>query len=112
MFQKREKITYLLIGFPPIPNSLFPITINGLSNFNKFFCLRGGNFFVDSRKSFALQLADIAAYYTRKFVEYNEGYKVSEYHKQTFEKIEKIRINAKIQPFDDILEWVKMNHTN
>ncbi|MBW8016480.1 MAG: DUF3800 domain-containing protein [Planctomycetes bacterium] len=67
-------------------------------------------FFVDSKKSFALQLADIAAFYTRKSVEFQEGIRVSEYNKQTFEKIEKIKINAKTQPFGDILDWVKMNH--
>ena len=52
-------------------------------------------FFVDSKKSFAIQLADIAAFYARKFEENRLGLRVSEYHKQTFKTIDSIRINAK-----------------
>lgn len=67
-------------------------------------------FFVDSKKSFALQLADIAAFYARKFAEDQQGHKVSEYHKQTFEKIQTMTINESTSKPRDILDWVKRNH--
>ena len=47
-------------------------------------------FFVDSKKSFALQLVDIAAYYIRKYEEYKLKMKVGEIDKQTFDKIKKL----------------------
>lgn len=67
-------------------------------------------FFVDSKKSFAIQLADVAAFYARKFEENKLGLRVSEFHKQTFNIITKISINAKRLHSEDILDWVKKNN--
>jgi hypothetical protein len=44
-------------------------------------------FFIDSSKSFALQLLDIVAYYIRKYEENELGLRVSDIDKQTFDKI-------------------------
>ncbi|MHB0946636.1 MAG: DUF3800 domain-containing protein [Sedimentisphaerales bacterium] len=70
-------------------------------------------FFVDSKKSFALQLVDIAAYYIRKYEEYKLKMKVSEIDKQTFGKIKKLTssgIQIKTKETEDIFEWIKQNH--
>lgn len=66
-------------------------------------------FFVDSAKSFALQLTDLVAYYIRKYEEHKTGKKVSDYDKQTFDRIEQIGITGVGSKSQDILEWVKDN---
>ena len=68
-------------------------------------------FFVDSSKSFALQLMDLAAYYIRKYEENESGFKVSELDKQTFGKIELLVSTGIGSKTEDILEWVKSNFT-
>lgn len=64
-------------------------------------------FFIDSSKSFALQLADLAAYYIRKYEEHNLGFRVSDVDKQTFCKIEKLVSTGVGSSIVDILSWVK-----
>ncbi|MBN1796458.1 MAG: DUF3800 domain-containing protein [Sedimentisphaerales bacterium] len=66
-------------------------------------------FFVDSQKSFALQLVDIAAYYIRKYEEYKLGFRVSKYDAQTFEIVEKLTTTGTGSRTSDVLEWVKNN---
>lgn len=66
-------------------------------------------FFIDSSKSFALQLVDLAAYYIRKYEENKLGHRVSDVDKQTFEKIEKLISTGIGSSVGDILEWVKDN---
>jgi hypothetical protein len=64
-------------------------------------------FFIDSSKSFALQLADLAAYYVRKFEESELGFKVSDIDKQTFNKIQKLVSTGIGSRTLDVLAWVK-----
>ncbi|MCK5226156.1 MAG: DUF3800 domain-containing protein [Planctomycetes bacterium] len=66
-------------------------------------------FFVDSSKSFALQLIDLAAYYIRKYEENKLMLPVSNFDKQTFDKIETLTSTGVGSNTEDILEWVK-NH--
>lgn len=67
-------------------------------------------FFIDSAKSFGLQLVDIVAYYIRKYEEDKSGFKVNDYDKQTFDKIEKLTSTGIGSNMVDILEWVKNNY--
>ncbi|MBN1787452.1 MAG: DUF3800 domain-containing protein [Sedimentisphaerales bacterium] len=67
-------------------------------------------FFVDSSKSFALQLVDIAAYYIRKYEEDKLKIKVSEIDKQTFAAIKKLTSKAAQTKTEDIFEWIKQNY--
>ena len=67
-------------------------------------------FFVDSSKSFGLQLVDLAAYYIRKYEENKSGFRVSEIDKQTFGKIEKLVSMGVGSNIVDILEWVIENY--
>jgi hypothetical protein len=67
-------------------------------------------FFIDSAKSFALQLVDLAAYYIRKYEEDSLGYRVGDIDKQTFGSIEKIISSGVGSRVVDVLEWVKKNH--
>jgi len=46
------------------------------------------SFFVDSRKSFAVQLVDLVLYYVLKLEEDKIGKHVNEIHRQTFIKSE------------------------
>lgn len=66
-------------------------------------------FFVDSAKSFALQLVDIAAYYIRKWEEKKLGFRVSGYDEQTFNSITRLTSMGAGSKTSDILEWVKNN---
>lgn len=67
-------------------------------------------FFIDSSKSFALQLVDLAAYYIRKYEENNLGLRVSEIDKQTFGKIRELVSTGVGSSAVDILEWVKSHY--
>ncbi len=67
-------------------------------------------FFVDSAKSFGLQLIDLAAYYIRKFEENKLGVKVSDYDKQTFEDIEQITHTGVGSKVVDVIEWVRSKY--
>jgi len=67
-------------------------------------------FFVDSSKSFAIQLIDIAAYYLRKYEEHKLKMKISEIDKQTFDKIKKLISTAIQTKTEDIFEWIKQNY--
>ena len=67
-------------------------------------------FFVDSKKSFALQLADIFALYSRKYEEHKAGIRVNNYDQQTFDKIELLTTKRDGLNIKDILEWVKGHH--
>jgi len=64
-------------------------------------------FFIDSSKSFALQLVDLAAYYIRKYEENELGLRVSDVDKQTFGKIKELASTGIGSNVVDILEWVK-----
>jgi len=66
-------------------------------------------FFIDSSKSFALQLVDLAAYYIRKYEENQLGLRVSEVDKQTFGRIRELVSSGVGSRAIDVLEWVK-NH--
>ncbi len=64
-------------------------------------------FFVDSRKSFAVQLVDVALYYIRKVEEDRIGKPVNKYHKQTFSTISKIAVSLDTYAKGGkILDWV------
>lgn len=67
-------------------------------------------FFVDSSKSEAIQLVDLALYYVRKFEESKLGHKVSAHHMEAFKFIEKfcqsLRVHGRSK---DILDWVQSN---
>lgn len=67
-------------------------------------------FFIDSSKSFALQLTDLAAYYIRKYEENKLGFRVSDIDKQTFSKIEKLVSTGIGSSIDDILTWVEEHY--
>ena len=64
-------------------------------------------FFIDSSKSFALQLVDLAAYYIRKYEENELSLRVSDVDKQTFDTIKKLASTSIGPNVGDILEWVK-----
>ncbi|HDZ69112.1 MAG TPA: DUF3800 domain-containing protein [Phycisphaerales bacterium] len=66
-------------------------------------------FFIDSSKSFALQLVDLAVYYVRKYEENKLKLRVSDFDRQTFGKIEKLISTGVGSDTRDILEWVKNN---
>ena len=67
-------------------------------------------FFIDSSKSFALQLVDIVAYYIRKYEENESGLRVSDIDKQTFDNIKNLASISIGSNVDDILEWVKKHY--
>jgi hypothetical protein len=67
-------------------------------------------FFVDSSKSFALQLADLAAYYIRKYEENKLGFKVSEVDKQVLGRIEKLISTGVGSSIVDVLTWVREHY--
>lgn len=67
-------------------------------------------FFIDSSKSFALQLVDLAAYYIRKYEENELGLRVSNVDKQTFGKIKELASTGIGSNIGDILEWVKKHY--
>ena len=68
-------------------------------------------FFVDSSKSFPIQLTDLVAYYVRKYEEHKLGLKVGDIDKQTFEVIDQLKSTGIGSNTGDIWEWVKSNHT-
>lgn len=67
-------------------------------------------FFIDSSKSFALQLVDLVAYYIRKYEENELGLRVSDVDKQTFGKIKELASTGIGSNVVDILEWVKKHY--
>jgi hypothetical protein len=67
-------------------------------------------FFVDSSKSFAIQLTDLVAYYIRKYEEYKLKMKTSELDRQTFDKIKKLTSRGIQTKTEDIFEWIKHNY--
>lgn len=67
-------------------------------------------FFIDSSKSFAIQLTDLAAHYLRKYEEHKLNIRVNYFDKQTFDKIEKLISSNAASNVVDILEWVKRHH--
>jgi hypothetical protein len=64
-------------------------------------------FFIDSKKSYAIQLVDLAAYYIRKYEEFKLGFRVSRYDEQTFDLVKKLTSTGVGSNVSDILEWVK-----
>jgi len=67
-------------------------------------------FFIDSSKSFAIQITDMATHYIRKYEEHKQNIRVSEFDKQTFGKIKKMTSSGIGSNTEDILEWVKRHH--
>ncbi len=64
-------------------------------------------FFVDSKKSFPLQLIDLVLYYVRKNEEIKIGKKVSEVHQQIFPALEQLTTNLdQHERGRDILDWI------
>ncbi|MEA1911984.1 MAG: DUF3800 domain-containing protein [Spirochaetota bacterium] len=64
-------------------------------------------FFVDSTKSFPLQLIDLVLYFVRKYEETKIGKKVSEIHQQIFPALEQLATNLdQHEKGWDILDWV------
>jgi hypothetical protein len=66
-------------------------------------------FFIDSSKSFALQLTDLAAYYIRKYEEDKLGFRISLVDRQVLSRIEKLISTGVGSSIVDIIAWVK-NH--
>jgi len=66
-------------------------------------------FFVDSKKSYALQLSDLVAYYVRKYEEDKLGIKVGIVDKQVFPFIEKLIVPTTNTKQNDIFNWVKQS---
>jgi len=64
-------------------------------------------FFVDSSKSFALQLVDIAAYHIRKYEESEAGFRVNPIDAQTFAGLRKLISTGVGSELVDVVEWVK-----
>jgi hypothetical protein len=64
-------------------------------------------FFVDSSKSFALQLVDIAAYHIRKYEESKSGFRVNPLDAQTFGNLRKLISTGVGSDLIDVVEWVK-----
>ncbi|PKL44080.1 MAG: hypothetical protein CVV39_08425 [Planctomycetes bacterium HGW-Planctomycetes-1] len=67
-------------------------------------------FFVDSKKSFALQLTDIVAFYARKYEEYKLNKPVSNLDKQTFDTLKRLIPEGIQTKIEDIHEWIKQNY--
>lgn len=64
-------------------------------------------FFIDSSKSFALQLIDLAAYHIRKYEESKVGLPVNAIDAQTFENLRKPTSTGVGSDLIDVIEWVK-----
>ena len=64
-------------------------------------------FFVDSAKSFVLQLIDLAAYHIRKYEEGKAGFRVNPIDAQTFGDMQKLMSTGVGSDFVDVLEWVR-----
>ncbi|MFO7730638.1 MAG: DUF3800 domain-containing protein [Spirochaetia bacterium] len=65
-------------------------------------------FFVDSIKSFPLQIIDFVLYYIRKYEEFSIGKRVSEIHKQVFPYIERIALSLdQHEKGWDIIDWIE-----
>ena len=67
-------------------------------------------FFVDSKKSFALQLTDIVAFYARKYEESKLKKPVSQLDKQTFDILKRLIPEGIQTKIEDIHEWIKQNY--
>ncbi len=64
-------------------------------------------FFINSSKSFALQLIDLVLYYIRKSEEFKIGKQVSLIHQEVFPIISEIAISLdKYQKGKEIINWV------
>jgi len=67
-------------------------------------------FFINSAKSFGLQVVDLAAYYVRKYEEDKLGFRVSNTDKQTFDKIRVLISTGVGSNIVDVLEWIKKHY--
>lgn len=67
-------------------------------------------FFVDSQKSFAVQLTDIVAYYIRKYEEDKNGVKVSDIDKQTFPVLKGLISMQEKAALQDVYDWVRQTY--
>jgi len=67
-------------------------------------------FFVDSKKSFGIQLIDILAYYIRKYEENKLNIKISEYDKEVFPIIESLNLINENTNIKDVFDWIKQNY--
>ena len=65
-------------------------------------------FFVDSIKSFPLQIIDFVLYYIRKYEEVGIGKRVSDIHRQVFPYIERIAVSLdQHEKGWDIIDWIE-----
>lgn len=69
-------------------------------------------FFVNSQKSFGIQLTDLVAHYLRKREEFEAGLPVSPFDQQTFPFLKKIVVSSSKMKTSDILVWVRSNFAN
>ena len=92
-----------------IENSLKTLRLDMKSTLTTHNLIEKG-FFVDSSKSYAIQLVDFALYYIRKFEEDKIGKRVSPVHKEVFPIIEDITKSLDTHKKAlDILEWIREN---
>jgi hypothetical protein len=68
-------------------------------------------FFVDSSKSFALQLVDIVAYHIRKYEESKLGLRTNPMDAQVFDTLKTLVSTGRGSDFVDVLEWVRSYFT-
>jgi hypothetical protein len=64
-------------------------------------------FFVDSSKSFALQLVDMAAYHIRKYEESKLGFRVNPIDVRAFVDLKRLISTGVGSDLIDVVEWVK-----
>ncbi len=70
-------------------------------------------FFIDSKKSYPIQVVDMIAYYLRKYEEFQLGRNVSKIHQQAFLRLERMAVDVKTKPqaFADYFSFIDKNFT-
>jgi len=97
--EQKENLEY-------VERSLRTLRLDSASNLKTTNIVEKG-FFVDSAKSFAVQMIDLAAYYIRKYEESRMKLPVSDFDRQTFDKIKQLVSTGRGSKMEEILEWVK-----
>jgi Protein of unknown function (DUF3800) len=113
-FLKKEKKRGILIfdehreGASDAEQALKVLRLDKDSSLNTSALIEKG-FFIDSKKSYPIQVIDMVAYYLRKYEEFQLGHKVSSIHQQTFDALGRIAINVKeeIQAFTDYSSFIE-----
>jgi hypothetical protein len=99
--EQKENLEY-------VERSLRTLRLDSASNLKTTNIVEKG-FFVDSAKSFAVQMIDLAAYYIRKYEESRLKLPVSDFDRQTFDKIKQLVSTGLGSRMEEILEWVRDN---